>query len=784
MSDRERLSWREAGVVSSQLNGFLPLFLASFILLALALLAAHFDPALPAEARIALGFGVFLVLPGLFLALIFFPHKRFWLPERLPLSIALSLGVWAFPGLMAFIWEWSLHKVIMIEITVTLGLFLVALVQHLFFVTHFDPDPHEPASRWSYAAVLAVTLGLAAFAYWTGAERGEVMDWDYFNYISAVVKLVAWNQASNAHVFYLDAPPDPIHSYNIWALQWALMARLYHLDPIELYRRSAFLTVPAAALAFFALGRRMFSANVARTAFFIYVLYNVIYAGLIFFGRTTFYPDDGMWLIVFPMCLVLFLRMFETRHDGLLLGLTLSALAASIVHVLWGLSFYLVIGSYFILFLLYRFGAARAVVMTARGGKAPHLITALALASLPVVLAMIDMAVMAARGSYDGFTPLLGGGLDFSAGVYLAAFVALPALYLIWLVAPFRPRPGPEGDPNINFTLRRTGYILAMCLFVAIPYAFLRYGAIQSTNWSQFGRNPYRAFLTANLFFLNPFELSLGNPGMTFYPLWIAGYLCLPALFAAARRQYQPRVALVALIAVPLICFHPALATFFAEHFSLGYLRRLEKLGALFCVFPLALTLHRVGNWILDEERRPLAHLALVLAAAALLSAACIPWRVQERYYNGMLKKTIAIARAYPQDSLIHDDTPYLAIREHGWFGADAVIFSDIWTSYRLTAYLPLFVACQAKPGTGVPDQDERRLLELEFFDPATGIARMERILTRFHAAGVIVNRNPTYKLYGIPCGHPEAIGKLKTAPESFEPLYDQGDWAIFRFKG
>ncbi len=784
MSDQDRLSWKEAGVVTSQLNGFLPLFLACFLLLALALLAAHFDLDWPPEARIVVGFGLFLVLPGLFLALIFFPHKRFWLPERLPLSIALSLGVWAFPGLLAFIGEWSLHTVIMVEITVTLGLFLIALLQHLFFVTHFDPDPHEPASRWSYAAVLLVTLLLAGLAFWTGAERGEVLDWDYFNYISAVVKLVAWNRASNAHVFYLDAPPDPIHSYNIWALQWALISRLYRLDPIELYRRSAFLTVPAAALAFFALGRRMFSAGLARTAFFIFVLYNVIGAGLIFLGRSTFYPDDSMWLIVFPVCLALFLRMFETRHDGLLLGLTLAALGMSIVHVLWGLAFYLVVAGYLVLFMLYRLGALRAVVMAARGGKGLHILAALAFAALPVIVAAIDTAVMSHRGSYDGYTPLLGGGADFSDWVYLLVFAALPVLYLAWLAAPFRPRPGPDCDQDINFTLTRTSYILAMCLFVAVPYAYLRYGAVENTNWSLFGRNPYRAFLTANLFFLNPFGRSLGNPAMTFYPLWIAGYLSLPALFVAARRRFPPRVALVALVAVPLICFDPAIATFFSDHFSLGYLRRLEKLGALFCVFPLAIVVHRVCNWVLDEKRRPVAHLALVLAAAAAISAACIPWKAGEWYYNGMMKKMIAIARAYPKDSLIIDDTPYRQIRAHGWFGEGEVIFSDIWTSYRLTAYLPLFVACQAKPGTGVPDQDERRLTELEFFDPATGIGRMEEILRHFHAAGVIVNRNPVYNLYGIPCGHPEAIGKLKAAPKDFELLYDQGDWAIFRFKG
>ena len=122
---------------------------------------------------------------------------------------------------------------------------------------------------------------------------------------------------------------------------------------------------------------------------------------------------------------------------------------------------------------------------------------------------------------------------------------------------------------------------------------------------------------------------------------------------------------------------------------------------------------------------------------------------------------------------------------EGDWFEPDDVIFSDIWTSYRLTAYLPQYVAAQHKPGTGVADQDERRLIEVEFFDPRTTQSRRIEILDRFKARGVIVNRNPTYGLptYRLAADHPEMITILKEDPKYFELLFDEGDWAIFRRK-
>jgi hypothetical protein len=169
--------------------------------------------------------------------------------------------------------------------------------------------------------------------------------------------------------------------------------------------------------------------------------------------------------------------------------------------------------------------------------------------------------------------------------------------------------------------------------------------------------------------------------------------------------------------------------------------------------------------------------------AAVVLSAACVPFPAHPPYFHRLLEKTIYITRHFPRHSLLADDTVFDAIRRAGWFKPNEVLFSDMWTSFRLTAYLPQFVAVQHKPGVGVKDQDERMYLLMEFFDGRTSLPRMRQILDRFQARGVIVNRSPRYQMGSIPCAFPETIGKLKSDPQHFELLYDQDDWTVFRKK-
>jgi len=752
-----------------------------------ALLLRHGSAALPPEVLIGLGVFLFFIAPGLLLHELCLPDRRLPVIERLPVAIALSVGVWAGPGLLAYLLGLRLAVVTTVELAVIGGLGLAALARAVVLPSAPAPDPRAASAADRFLAA-AVLLALAALALWTGAFRGATIDWDYFNYISHVNKLVAWDQAALTHFAYRDAPPDPIHSYNIWALQWALIARWFNLDPIPLYLRSGFVMIPAGAAAFYALFRRMLQPRPALFGLFLFVAYHVFYAGLIFLGSDTFFPDDSQRMIVFPALLVLFLLYLERPAPGLLVAVALTALGMSVVHVFWGMCFYLCAGGLAGWLWLDHLGAPAALAGALRGKWRGPAWAAVATLGAPFAAGLVKMAVMWSRGDSRGTEPLFDLGIasaGVEAWVWFIVGVALPLAALALIARPHRSPDPARDDELMRLTARAAAVVIAAAV-VALPYVWLRFEATAATNWSVFGRNPYRAFIDANLFILNPFKWSVGDPEMTFFPLFIPGCLLLPLLWRRARQDWPAKLALVALLLVPAICFHPALATLFAKYLSLGYLRRMLRLLAPFSLLPTALAL----DWLLAAAekkfvalRRPALAGAAGLAAAVGLSVACIPFAGTPEYYDHMFGKMVTIARQAPPDSLLVDATPFEEIGKGGWFGPDDVIFSDIWTSYRLTAYLPQYVAVQQKPGTGIADQDERRLLEMEFFDGRTTAPRMRAILDRFGAAGVIVNRNPAYRLLGLPMGHPEAIGKLKADPAHFTLLRETGDWAIFRYQ-
>jgi hypothetical protein len=751
--------------------------LTGLIIAILALLAWRFPGRLPPELRVAAGFALFFFLPGLLFIFTFFPGRISGL-ETYPAAIALSMGVWAFPGLIAYFLGLHLEAVIGMELAVLAALALgLAVRSQLFIAAPREAD--EPVGPAHVALAGGIALAVAAAGAWTGAFRGLLIDWDYYNYISAVNKLLAWGRASTAHFAYADAPPDPIHSYNVWALQWALIGRIYGLSAVELYLRSAFLTMPAAVLGIYALGRRLLSAEAGLAALILLAVHQTVFGGLMFLGTTTLFPDDSQWLAVFPIGVALFLRQGEVKAPGLTLGVALAALGMAITHVLWGLCFYVTMLAYLLLRLAETGGGARRLAAAWKSGKAPALLGAAGWAAVPILAGAVTVAVMAVRGDYSGRTPLLGSDPGISAWIYALIFIVAPVLYVIHLTSSDRPRL--SGRELLSAAWARSAVLVLLCLLVAVPYAYLRWRAIHATNWAQFGRNPYQAFLTSAIFILNPLQRTLIDANMTFFPLYLLSYACLPVLLSRPGRGKGAALTVAIMFLVPLVCLHPVLATLFARYFSLGYLRRFLRLLAVFSYFPPAYALYLLARWVLP--RRPLARGLLTAAAAAAISAACIPFPADPPYFHDLLKKTLTITRDHPRDSLLQDDTAFRAIAAGRWFKPDDVLFSDLWTSFRLTAYLPQFVAVQAKPGVGVKDQDERMQLLVEFYDPQTTLERMRAILARFHAAGVIVNRSPIYVMGSIPCAYPEIIGKLKADPRHFELVHDQGDWAIFRVR-
>lgn len=155
-----------------------------------------------------------------------------------------------------------------------------------------------------------------------------------------------------------------------------------------------------------------------------------------------------------------------------------------------------------------------------------------------------------------------------------------------------------------------------------------------------------------------------------------------------------------------------------------------------------------------------------------------------EALYSNLLQKMIALSKPELRESLGFKDSAIEYLSENNLVKPEEVVYSDIYTSFRLSAYLGCYVGVQHKPGVGVWDQDIRRNEEMEFFSGEVSVERMVEILKKRRANWVIINRNPQYQFYNLSLGHPETVGKLESAGEWFSKVYDKGDWVIFRFEG
>ena len=747
----------------------------------------------PQAVRIAVAFGCLFLLPGWLLHEILIPADRFHWLERIALAIPESLGVLAFPALLAFKLTLGLDQVLIGFLLIIFVLLLISIGRWLMRQSDQETFAARPTSETFGArlttvalmTVLMITLGLAILAYFLQAFRGLTLDWDYFNYISQVRKIAENHLASNAHFAYRDAPPDPIHSYNLWALLWALVADYARVDPIALYLNAAFLTVPVAALAFFTLARRLLSPAAALAAFLLFAAYQVVYGGLAFLGSTTFFPEDSMWLLSYPGLLAMLAEYLDRSGRGLAATLALAVVGTAVVHVLWGLGFFFTAGAFVLGYAASRSGLGARVKAFAQSAPVWQRLTLGGLLGLPVLLAVTWVIAFGSEEEPNWFEPLFPSLAHDPLLIHLALFILLPlVLFLVWVKpfasgrATFAARTATE--PPV---LRRCLLLIGVALLVCLPYMALRYQTIQATQWQTFGRNPYRAFLTGSLFFLNPFRFTWTDPTMTCYPLYLLGLLGLPGLAREGRNRFQPWLIISALLGVIALTWDAPLASLFTRFFSLGYLRRILRILGLLSFLPAGALIARPFARLAALRKRPWLLWPGLSALSLLLSLAAIPWPAKPVYFNDLFSKMLALLQKAPRDSLLYDDAPFRFLKEHHLLAPGEVVFSDLFTSYRLTAYLNAYVAVQEKPGVGVPDQDQRRLDELEFFLPGTSLPRVHQLLEHYQAGLVIINRDPGYQIYGYACGHPEMIGKLTQDPEHFTLLYDQGDWAIFRYR-
>jgi len=737
------------------------------------------DPGL--SLKIAAGFFCLFFFPGFCLGEIFLKNEDADFLDRLAFGLLLSLALFSLPGLFSFHFALKLETVFRIFIGLSMICWVAALVKNFL---QSSSQPGRPGGEGNLGKWIALLLILCsgALAWFVGASRGPETDWDLYNYISMVRKFLVWDQAGIHHYFYADAPPDPVHSYNLHALLWALVAHKNKIDPIPLYIHSAFLTVPLCFLGFLSLARRALGERAGFLAFSFYFFFQLIYGGLYFVGNSTFYPDDAIWLLCFPPLLSLAFLYLEKGTGRLLLLGAFSSLGVSIVHPLWGLAFFIVL-AFFLAAETFRQSEAINSLHRVQKEKPLKKLSALLILFLvfsPYLFSLIYFFAKITEQPRQWFEPLF---LDFFLDrlwFYGLVFILLPIIIFILatpmkkIIAQFK-----ASDFFQKGYFKRVFLLIIISILVAVPYIFLRQKAVESTNWSSFGRNPYRGMITPMLFLLNPFKRSFTDPNMTFHPVFWLGLLLCPWLFSfgKSRSRLLALAAFYSLAGIVLWVLHPVLATLFAEFFTLGYLRRTLRLAGLLSFLPIGAFLENLFSRF--KLKTAYAYgLGLVMAAAVSLALVPVP---AEPLYSGLFKRMTILAKPENRDTLMTDEAPFKFLAERKSFKPGDVIFSDLYTSFRATAYLGCYVAVQAKPGVGVADQDQRRFEELEFFDPATTPERMLEILKKRKVTWVIVNRNPQYQFYNLPLGHPETIAKLEAQPRNFQKVFDQGDWVVFR---
>ena len=739
-------------------------------------IAGGFEPG--RSLKITFGFLALFFFPGFCLAEVFSGKERIDFIDRLGWSVVLSLGIYSYPGLLGFIFKLRLEWIFWMFFSLGVLFWLGAV-----FLS-FKGSLNSLSLRFSWEKVLGVILILfsALVAYYMGAFRGPEHDWDLFNYIGEVRKFLVWGGAEVHHYFYLEAPPDPVHSYDLWALLWSVLAFKNRIDPVPLYIHSVFLTVPLCFFSFWSFARRGMGELGGFFAFSFYYFFQLFYGGLQFLARSSFYPADSMWLLCFPALLSLGFFYLEKGGRARLIATCFSALGVSIVHILWGLVWYLVLGFY-LLWEIFASAGVFKVLKDFSGSPAKKFLKFCfwSLMLFPYLLSLFYIVYKFQEEPRQWFKPLFPSFFLDQLWFYALVFIGIPVLILIYLA---RNSPESSAGKKRFFSQKifsQLGILIFASLLIALPYIYLRAEVVRYTQWESFGRNPYRALITPELFFLNPFKRSFFNPNMSFHPFFWLGVIFSLLFFFWKRDKFSPlaRAGFYSFWSVIALVLNPVYSSVFAKFFTLGYLRRILRLPALLGF------LFAGGVWERFGLKREQTHrLVLVWIFSALVCFALIP-APAEPLYRGLFKKMIFLAKKENRDRLLDDSEPFEYLKKNHLIKPEEVVFSDIFTSFRLPAYLGCYVAVQHKPGVGVPDQDERRREEQEFFHPRTSLERILEILKKRKASWVIINRNPQYRLpaYPFSFGHPETAGKLLSASRYFEKIYEKNDWLIFKVK-
>lgn len=704
---------------------------------------------------IAFTFSALTFVPG-FLTLNFLKHDNFSLLDIYILSLVLGFSIFMIIGVPLFLLKAPLAVVVPLFFALSSCL----LVLNLVFVRTrkiIERREYEPIS---------VYLLILFFTVWTlvaGAFRGWGEDWDYYTYITMVGRLVSRGIIDNYPTAYANEIVDPIHGFNVWALLWASVAKGASVTPVFLYVNSAFLTVPAALCAFYFAGKSLFPKSAAVSSLFCYSVFHLFGMGMILLGRSSFYTDDPAWLIFFPTLLGTAIRFVNEERKCWLIMSALLAAVAWLIHPLWGMLALVSLGLGVAGKLFVRAGVSRMDKIALMAG--------VCIFFLPVLYACIKLL----SGDSPGFElPPSGWGS--------VCFLGLPLiLFSPWL---YKKAKSVYDDS----VFRRWILLTVVSVVTAFPAVILRLFLISKAGGEGVLSSPYKFFLSGALFVLSPFNYTYTAPDMTVFPLSVLGLFAIPLLFRKLNQDDgKSAFVLLGLFIIPIIAIHPYLAYWFVKWVHIAYLRRALRLGAMFAALSsgLAVTWF-VGRFTL--RKRIVAH------AVVFIILGIIVWLYpySPPYFRNSFGKALFIVFKAPSDGLFwHPEYDIYKMKSANWdtepfeevlspVRDKETVFSDRFTSYRLTAYRDVYVVCRFKPSQGVLDQMEREEDQARFFAEKNNDNRC-RILKKYNARWILLNLDPDYRVRDYYLGDPWTAQELEADKEKFSVAERVGKWVLFK---
>lgn len=695
-------------------------------------------------------------VPG-FLTLNFFKLGGFSFLDIYLLSLSLGLSIFMIVGLPLFLIRAPLESVNLLMFILNSLLFLGNCI---FVAGRSRKDRRDTEGVGVYALVVLFTV-IASFL---GAFRGWGEDWDYYTYIAMVKRLVSKGIIDNYPLAYANEAVDPIHGFNVWALLWASVAKSASVTPVFLYVKSAFLTVPAALCSFYFASKALFSKPIARLSLFCYAIFHLFGMGMILMGRSSFYNDDPAWLIFFPTLIGIAIRFVR---EGRKIWLIISALLSSatwLLHPLWGVLVFIFFGVGIVGNLFVRDGrlSGKVKVSAAIG---------VVVFFFPVLYVLVNLF---APWSFNFELPSLKWGTLLFLGIPLI-------LFSLWLYE--------KAHIVYRDMFFRRWFLLSIISFLAAsPFIILRLFLISGTHENGALLSPYKFFVSGALFVLSPFNFTYTAPDMTVFPFSLLGLSAIPLLIKRGKFNERNSVfILLGLLVIPLVAFHPYLAYWFVEWAHIAYLRRALRFGAMFASFCSGVTV----TWLV--ERFALRRMSLV-QGAVLVALGSIVWGYpySPPYFRKSFDKALFIMfhassrglfwhpeyDVYKSKNAVWDTEPFEEVLAPVKDGE--TVFSDRFTSYRLTAYRDIYVVCRFKPSQSVRDQPVREKDQARFFAEKSNENRC-RILKKYHARWVLLNTDPDYRVDDYYLGDPWTAQELARDGEKFRVVKQVDNWFLFR---